>query len=235
MEKAELLYQLQSLEIRIEEVKRDIFSLQQESERGKKVKELKNKIEEKKKFLQDKQKEQRSINIDLQENLDKQKSHKNKISQISNPKELTRLEKEVEYLKEKQTKIEDKILEIMEEIENKNAELKEEEKILLAEEENLKKEKDEREENLKILQEELQIKSQDVEKLLKAIDKKSLGIYENFKKEKERIAVAEIIGDACAGCSLVLTTAQLSRVKNSEELKFCEMCGRILYYKKEVS
>jgi predicted nucleic acid-binding Zn-ribbon protein len=231
MGNVKLLYELQNLELRIEKIKEEISFLSGESEKEKKFKELIKKIEEDKKFLENKQKEIRLLNIDLQANLDKQKSHKVKSSRITNPKELSKLEKEIEYLKGKQTQIEDKILELMEEIENKNKELKENEKLLVLEEIEVKKEKEEREKNIKILEEELKAKSQELEKLLPVIDEEILEIYKNLKEEKNKIVVAEVLEGTCSGCSITITTSQLSKVKNSNEMVFCENCGRILYYK----
>lgn len=235
MKRVELIYQLQCLELRIKEIENEISLLKEESEIEKKFKKLKEEFEKDKKFIEEKQKELRFLNIDLQENLDKQKSHKAKSSRITNPKELTKLEKEIEYLKEKQIKIEDKILEIMEYVENKDKEIKEREKILKIEEENLKNEKEEKEKRIKELQEELSLKSHQLENSLKITDEETLQIYKELKKEKEGVAVAEVFEGACSCCNIALTTAQLSKLKNSEELIFCENCERILYYKEEVS
>ena len=56
-----------------------------------------------------------------------------------------------------------------------------------------------------------------------------LSLYESLRESKGGQALARVERGACQGCRLALSTAQLQRARNAQEIVRCGSCQRILY------
>lgn len=54
-------------------------------------------------------------------------------------------------------------------------------------------------------------------------------LYERLIKSKGDAAVVELNGDVCGGCHMKVVLATIQKVKANEDIAQCEQCGRILY------
>lgn len=68
----------------------------------------------------------------------------------------------------------------------------------------------------------------EIERLMSNIDGELLKRFDDLLRTK-KTAVAEVVGDRCSGCNMVLPAITLDRLKKSEEVLQCENCHRILY------
>lgn len=62
-----------------------------------------------------------------------------------------------------------------------------------------------------------------------AISARWLEVYDELRRSKRGVAVAEISDGACAACGTGLTAALQQSARHAAELVLCPSCGRILY------
>ena len=67
-------------------------------------------------------------------------------------------------------------------------------------------------------------------KLTQGIDEDLLSRYERLFASKGDVAVVPIEHEVCMGCHMKITTQTAVRVKGGKEIVSCEQCGRILYH-----
>jgi uncharacterized protein len=60
-------------------------------------------------------------------------------------------------------------------------------------------------------------------------DAAALRTYESLRRTRGGLAVAEVAQRTCQGCRVSLPTNEATRARASDELVFCQSCGRILH------
>ncbi len=148
---------------------------------------------------------------------------------VSNPKELAALEKEIESLKKQRSRLDEKILLMMDEAEaNKNKE-KELTAHLMEVEQNYKNKESEYKKEVSILAIEARNLKAEREKLAPTINSAMLKKYESLRSGKAGIGIGKIETESCSACHTTLRNSVIRRIKDSEEIVFCDNCGRMLY------
>ena len=146
---------------------------------------------------------------------------------IKNPKELTNLQHEIDSLKTTRNRLEDKALEIIDQVElaeTSVASLSSKLNQLEAEWHRQQQQLSSRMEQLKTILSDLEHKRQ---LLLAKIDPQTVEFYDKLKKQK-RIAVAKVEQGICLGCRISLPITDLQQAR-SDNLVQCSSCGRILF------
>ena len=69
------------------------------------------------------------------------------------------------------------------------------------------------------------------EDIISRIDDNLLERYDNIRSRKGN-AIAEVVNCKCSGCNMMISTFMIDRLKDDDEIQFCESCGRILYLKR---
>ncbi len=149
---------------------------------------------------------------------------------IRNPKELTSLQHEVDGLRVKRNQLEDKALEIMDEVEHTTASvtaISSELKTVEAEWHSQQQQLSTEMERLKTLLSDLNNKRQLWLDMLAKIDSMVVEFYYQVRRQKEQ-AVVRVEQGICRGCRISLPTAELQRAR-SGNLVQCSSCGRILF------
>ena len=148
---------------------------------------------------------------------------------VINPKELMSLQEQVEHLKKERRGQEDKLLDIMTEVEatqkriaGKRNEIEKTEENWRQEQSSLLREQSELMASLASLE-------QRREDLAARIDAASLELYQDLRQKRQGRAVAKVEQGMCQGCRLVLSMTELQRARISQELVQCSSCQRILY------
>lgn len=148
---------------------------------------------------------------------------------VINPKELISLQEQVEHLKKGRRGQEDKLLDIMTEVEatqkriaGKRKEVEEMEENWRQEQSSLLREQSELMASLASLE-------QRREDLAARIDAASLELYQDLRQKRQGRAVAKVEQGMCQGCRLVLSMTELQRARMAQELVQCSSCQRILY------
>jgi predicted nucleic acid-binding Zn-ribbon protein len=148
---------------------------------------------------------------------------------VTNPKELANLQNEVSYLKRRKGELEDRQLEAMIEVDEREAEV-DSKRASLAEieaewtqtQERLTQERGELEERL------AHLKKERVE-MEGMIGTEDLALYGDLCSRKGGQAVALLKGEVCQACRVTLPISQARQARSGDSLCFCSSCQRILY------
>jgi predicted nucleic acid-binding Zn-ribbon protein len=146
---------------------------------------------------------------------------------MKNPKELANLQHELEILKAKRNELEDRTIEVMEQVEGvedsvgtlKN-ELKTLEVEWQAQQEKLKANKEQLEAELASLRQKREV-------VAAQVDSEAVDFYGRLK-EQRGTAVARVEQGVCRGCRISLSNAELQRARGGDLIQ-CSSCGRILF------
>ena len=148
---------------------------------------------------------------------------------VKNPKELVSLKEQVESYNRKIKELEDKILEVMTEVEAVKGRITLKRQEVAAIEEGWKKEqglllKEKEELEAAIAQLEL-----NRNEMAAKLDTATLKLYENLRSKRQGKAVARVEQGMCQGCRIVLPMNKLQQIKTGHTMVQCGSCERILY------
>ena len=176
------------------------------------------------------QKQRKDLELEVQGENDHMAKAKTKLPTVKTNKEYTAILAEIDAIKEKVSKIEDKELEVMEILEAKAKEIPGVEKKCKEEDANfneyrLKKEGEEK--RFKQELEELMAKRKNISDQL---DTATLKQYEKIFNSREGRAVAGLIENICQGCFQQVLPQTVIEVKIGEKIHQCNGCMRFLFW-----
>ena len=230
MTTAEILYQLQEIDVTLKQHTDRVNQVKEEIGENEAYRQARNALEQAQMGLQDSQKEQRRLELELQSINDKLSAEESRLysGNVKNPKELAGLQKEVRYLRTSRSQVEDSLLETMvtseESSDQVHAKQSAYDSVAQTWEQgqaHLLEEKSELESNL----EALSVRRSEV---TSALSPKILSEYDYLRRTK-MTAVAEVQKDMCLGCRVSMSAIDRQKVQ-SEELVNCSNCGRILVH-----
>jgi predicted nucleic acid-binding Zn-ribbon protein len=226
---ARQLFQLQEIDLELESTERTINHITSQIGESQAVLGSRNRLAREQQHLEELTHQQRSLEWEIDDFSTKLKSAEKELysGRIRIPKELSNLQNDIENMKTRRRQLEDKALDIMEQVElarkgiarHRNelealeAEWQSQQKDLLSELEQLKI-------NLASLQ-------QDRQSLVAGTDRDMVDFYQAVKKKKG-IAVARVNQGTCGGCRISLPVSELQQARTGA-LITCSSCGRILY------
>ncbi len=147
---------------------------------------------------------------------------------VSNPKELSSLQAEVESLKRRRSTQEDELLEVMVNRESAGetlARLKDEQAAASKESEELRARVEE-------ISNEIDADSDEHERsrgaIASDIPSDLLALYDKLRSEKAGVGAAKLEGATCLGCHMKLPAQELERMRSEGGLQRCDNCRRIL-------
>jgi predicted nucleic acid-binding Zn-ribbon protein len=143
------------------------------------------------------------------------------------PKELSNLQHDIELLKTNRGKIEDKILELMEDVDSRTKKLSGLIKNFGDIERKWRSEQQKLAVDIEQLKSQLSNLEQQRLLFIRSLDQDVIDQYEDLK-DKMKTAVARVTQGICSGCRMQLPTTDLHRVR-SGNIVHCSSCGRILY------
>jgi len=189
-------------------------------------------IEEQEAILEELKKKYRDYESDTRINLDREKKTQAKLRSVKTNREYQSLLKEIEEEKAKNSKIEDKMIECldrMDEIEKNIAKKKDEyvqaSNSIMKEKEKIKQELEEGGIRLSKL-------DKDRENVSRMINPELLKKYLIIKKQNPGgLAVVPVKNALCHGCNVILPPQLYNELFHCDSLKFCPNCQRIIYLK----
>jgi len=223
------LYQLQEVELEIESDEQALAQIASQLGESQAVVRTRTELELKQQQLEELGRQQHSAEWEIEDLVNKLATAEGKLysGRIKDPKELTNLQHEVDGLRVRRNQLEDKALEIMDQVELSTASvaaLSNELKTLEAEWHSQQQRLSANMEQLKTTLSDLKHKRQ----LLSAnIDPQAIELYQELKKQRGR-AVAKVEQGICRGCRILLPTTELQRARG-DSLVQCSSCGRILF------
>lgn len=148
---------------------------------------------------------------------------------VKNPKELASLQEQLKIYQAKMKELDDKTLNIMEQIETveqglsvKRDDLARMEVEWQAEQESLMREQSE----LSTMLSEMEGKRNE---LGSKVETPLLDLYHTLRQKRQGKAIAKVEQGICQGCRIALPMSELQRVKTGQTIVQCGSCERILY------
>jgi predicted nucleic acid-binding Zn-ribbon protein len=179
------------------------------------------------------QKNRRAAEGALQMAKERKKKYDNQLYAVKNNKEYDAVTAEIEA---SVAEIDDTETQILEAIEL---------------EDTLRKETDEQGERLKILQAEydeqqaiLAAREQETRSKVEALQKQreslmvqlrrqTVGAYQRILNGKDGLAVVEVVRGSCGGCSTRIPPQRVMEIREMNQIRYCESCGRILVWNQD--
>lgn len=185
--------------------------------------------EEHQRRLADNLKARREMEGDIQAVRDKIARHKDQLYEVKKNDQYKAMLHEIAGEEQNIRKIEDRIIENMEEaeqhaqyVQDAAAKLDGEKARVTAEVGQLRSERQMAEEQRERMDERRRA-------LAASLGESALALYEKIRKARG-FAVAEVRDGSCSGCHVRLRPQAYNEVRQSNSLHTCETCGRILYY-----
>lgn len=148
---------------------------------------------------------------------------------IKNPKELQDLQKDVASLKKHLATLEERQLESMLLSETATTNLEKAKNDLDLVQAKLGNDHKKLIEEQTDLIRQMESLGQEREAALAPIESPLLTVYEDLRKQKRGVAVAEVDDGACAACGTTINAALQQTARSQKQLAHCPSCGRILF------
>lgn len=147
---------------------------------------------------------------------------------VSNPKELSSLQAEVESLKRKKGGLEDQLLEVMEQREGTSATVQ-----------RITAERDQAEAEAKELRGKVEVLNADIDAQLSThsaqrdavaaeLPADLLSLYDTIREQKHGVGAAALVQGTCQGCHTKVPQKEIERMRAEGGLHRCDNCRRIL-------
>lgn len=223
------LYELQEVDLELESTEQALSQIASQLGENQALLKARAELESDNKNLEELRHQQRSAEWEVDDLVTKLTSDEEKLysGRIKNPKELESLQHEVDLMKARRSKLEDRTLEIMSQVElteasvaNKSSELEKLEAEWCDEQRRLSAEM----ERLKIVESDLKQKWQ----LLSATIEPGVVEFYCELKKKKGMAVSKVEQGICRICRISLSTTELQKARGSSLVQ-CSSCGRILF------
>jgi len=223
------LYQLQEIDLELEADEQALSQIASQMGESQAVVRVRKKLASDNHRLEELKHQQISLEWDIDDLTTRITTAEEKLygGRVGNPKELASLQHEVDSFKSKRTQLEDKVLEIMEQIEQAESSIASTTKELEA----LEADWQTQQQQLSSEMERLRLNVSDLNRKRKAlsasIDPQAIVLYDELKKQKGT-AVARVEQGICQGCHISLSAAQLQQVRTGNLVQ-CSQCSRILF------
>jgi len=223
------LYQLQEIDLELESSEQALNQITSQLGESEAVVKAQEKLAQERQRLEELKRQQHSVEWEIDGVRSKLTAVEEELysGRIRNPKELANLQYDVDGLKAKRDKLEDKALEIMDQVElaaKNTISLDEELKTLEADWQSQQQQLTANLEQLKTTLSNFKHKRQ----LLTAeIDPQVLEVYHELKKLRGT-AVAKVERGICRGCRISLPITELQQARSGSLVR-CSSCGRVLF------
>jgi predicted nucleic acid-binding Zn-ribbon protein len=231
LRKIDVLHQLQDYDSRIDGARAAVARLETEIADPGTIAQLAADVERTKGELHQLETQQRDLELQADTHRGKIASDEGKLygGRISNPKELSSLQDEVAQDRRQLSTIEDRILELLDRIDEKTRQLNEMESVLARETQSLTARHDGARSQLQQTQGALQTLTTQRDSVYAQVDAALRPTYETLRRQKGGLAVATVQQRTCQACRVSLTPAQEQRARIGNEIVMCHSCGRILF------
>jgi predicted nucleic acid-binding Zn-ribbon protein len=156
--------------------------------------------------------------------------YKDQLLEVKTNREYTAMLHEIETAQNDIRVREDRILEVMMEIDDLNAAVKKSEADLKTAENEVSAERARLDAEIAALHAEVDKTTVEREKVVAGMDRQVLNIFETTAKGRRGVAVAEAKDGLCTICHVRLRPQVFNEVRKNESIIQCDSCRRILYF-----
>ncbi len=181
------------------------------------------------KILQDLRAHQKNLEVEVESNKQAIIKHKNQLALLKSNEQYRAMVKEIETAEKKNASIEDKILEDMMKVEEKQAGVKQAEENLKKSEQTLQNEEQRIKDRIVQVDAEINNLHDKRSEIEQEVTPNILSVYNRTIRNKQP-AIVPVHGNICQGCYMKLTPNVVNEVHKAHQLICCDNCVRILYY-----
>jgi hypothetical protein len=238
----DLKSQISSL-IKLQKIDSEIYALKAEKEsKPEQIKTLDAAFEEKKqrlasldkKFL-DSQKLKKDKELDLGSKEEAAKKLQSQLYQLKTNKEYQAMLQQINDAKADTSVIEDKILELMDQLDTAKAEIDKAKQVLQQEEKLLNEQKNKIQNRIKEIDDRLSQLEAQQKQIIPEIDPKILPQYQRILKNRDGLAIVQVKDNSCGGCNMHVPPQVINLIKMYERIITCEVCNRMLYINEDTT
>lgn len=226
-----LVIQLQDMDNRINDLRREIASLPKHIARIEKTLESHvRKVEADRAALAANQRERKQLELEVQSQ--EQKISRLRVQQMEarTNEQYTAFKREIEFCETAIRKHEDRILDRMSEAEALERNLRAAEADLIREKEQVEAEKQRARQRTAADQQSLEELEAQRQQVVADLSPEVYAAYERIRQKGRGVAVTEAADGRCSACHLALRLQFFQDVKRGDQVMFCHSCGCILYY-----
>lgn len=233
----EQITRLQSLDHRIAELDREIATLPKHIAQIEKALDSHlRRLEADRAALVANQKERKRLEDDVKVENQKISKLRDQMLSAKTNEQYRAFQHEISFCETAIRKAEDRMLDLMSESEPLDAAVKKAEAALNEEKKHVEAEKAQARERTAADQKQLDQFRAERQGLVAGLRKPAYSAYERIRKKWHGgAAVAEVVDGRCTGCQIQLRPQFFQDLRHSDEMMFCESCGRILHYNPPVS
>jgi len=173
----------------------------------------------------------RSKDRELEEVMAEQRKRQGRLFEIKTNQEYTAVLKEIEGLKARYSKLEDEILELLDEIEAAQRLVQDEAALFRQREKAFEEKRSIREGELKQMQGAMGRLEEERRRHASRVEPGLLQTYQRLLRSRGGVAVAPVKDGSCLGCHVSLTPQTYNELRKGDILLSCANCQRILYWK----
>jgi hypothetical protein len=233
----EQVTRLQSLDMKIAELEREVATLPKHIAQIERTLDSHlRRLEGDRAALTANQKERKQLEDDVKVENQKISKLKDQMLGAKTNEQYRAFQHEISFCETAIRKAEDRTLDLMSEAEPLDANVKTAETALKEEKQQVEAEKAQARERTAADQKELDELKAERKRLVSDLKKPAYSAYERIRKKWHGgSAVAEVVEGRCSACQILLRPQFFQDLRHSEEMMFCESCGRILFYNPPVS
>ena len=227
---------LQDVDLRVGDLTREVAALPKHiTEIEKKLESHQRKLEGDRAALAANQKERKRIEGDIQVQDQKISKLKGQMLEAKTNEVYRAFQHEIEFCEKEIRRMEDRILELMSESEPLEKNVKSAEGALAEEKKQVEAEKQQARERTAADKKDLDTLHEERKKLVASMTVSVYRSYEQVRKARGGVAVAEAVEGRCMGCRMAMRLQYFQDLRKGEQVLRCENCGRILYYNPPVA
>ena len=176
------------------------------------------------------QRERKHLESEIQVQEQKISKFRDQMLQAKTNEQYAAFGHEIEFCETEIHKSEDRILDRMTESEALEQNVKAAEAALNSEKQQVEAEKQAARQRTSEDQKQLQKLRAERQQAAAAMSPSILSAYERIRRTRKGIAVAEAVDGGCSACHMALRLQFFQELRMSDQVMFCESCGRIVYF-----
>ena len=187
-------------------------------------------ISEQEALIEELEKERRTLEDEMADKIAHVKERQSKMMQVQTSREQTALLKEIEDAKKNVKENEEKIVTIMEQVENLTTDTTEEKNILKTEKSLVNEEKKKVKTVIDELSKGKKTKKNKRDKQAGAVNGSMIQKYEILRERRNGLAIVNVLDGVCQGCFMNLPPQKYNMLLRGDQVLECPSCQRLIYH-----
>jgi predicted nucleic acid-binding Zn-ribbon protein len=227
----ELLWEIQKIDLDLRQIRDEQDRFPREMRKLDEKQSIeKERLQKEKEKIESLEKERRQKESHLTAEIDRIKKAEGKMSEVKTNKEYQALLNEMEAVKTANSREEEAILQILEEIDELRKVFSKKEKELAAAQEKIEAERKTIQERMTQNDALLKKEMERREALSKQLESRLYGLYNTLTEKRQGIGVVTVRHETCQGCFVHIPPQMFIEVQKNKDLIRCPNCNRILYW-----